>query len=101
VAGALAATHAGRLADRGLGQWTTGISLALLLVSWVPIGFARQSLWALILGVIVLDLAVQAVHVTNQSMIFVLRPEARSRLVAGYMFFYSVGSASGSMSAVG
>jgi predicted MFS family arabinose efflux permease len=45
----------------------------------------------------VLDLAIQAVHVTNQSMLFTVRPEARSRLVGGYMVFYSIGSAAGSI----
>ncbi|MEQ4486807.1 MFS transporter [Cohnella silvisoli] len=97
VAGALAAARAGRLADRGLGQRTTGVALALLLVSWLPISYTQHSLFALIIGVITLDLAVQAVHVTNQSMIYTVRPEARSRLTAGYMIFYSIGSASGSI----
>nr|WP_229692266.1 MFS transporter [Paenibacillus radicis (ex Gao et al. 2016)] len=97
AAGALAAARAGRLADRGHGQWTTGIALSLLLVSWLPISFAVQSLFALVAGIILLDLAVQAVHVTNQSMILSTRPEARSRLTAGYMIFYSIGSATGSI----
>ncbi|MET3292295.1 UNVERIFIED_CONTAM: putative MFS family arabinose efflux permease [Brevibacillus sp. OAP136] len=97
VAGALGAARAGWLADRGLGQRTTGIALALLLVSWLPISFAVQSLFSLTVGVILLDLAVQAVHVTNQSMILAVRPEARSRLTACYMIFYSIGSATGSI----
>jgi predicted MFS family arabinose efflux permease len=97
VAGALGAGRAGRLADRGLGQCTTGLSLVLLLVAWIPIALIGWSLWALILGVIMLDLAIQAVHVTSQSMIFAVRPEARSRLVAGYMVFYSIGSAGGAI----
>jgi predicted MFS family arabinose efflux permease len=97
LAGALAAGRAGHLADRGLAQWTTGISLALMLVAWLPIALLHSSLWALAAGVILIDLAIQAVHVTNQSLIFALRPEARSRLVAGYMVFYSIGSASGAI----
>jgi predicted MFS family arabinose efflux permease len=97
VAGALAAARAGRLADQGLGQRTTGVALALLLLSWLPISYTEHSLFALIVGVILLDLAVQAVHVTNQSMIFTVRPEARSRLTAGYMIFYSIGSATGAI----
>ncbi len=97
AAGALAASRAGRLADRGLGQRTTGISLTLLLVSWLPISLTERSLWALIAGVILLDLAVQAVHVANQSMIYNVRPEARSRLAGAYMIFYSTGSAVGSI----
>jgi len=97
VAGALAAARAGRLADRGLGQRTTGVALILLLISWLPISYTKHSLLALVVGIFLLDLAVQAVHVTNQSMILTLRPEARSRLTAGYMIFYSIGSATGSI----
>ncbi|WP_339169824.1 MFS transporter [Paenibacillus sp. FSL R5-0341] len=97
AAGALAAARAGKLADRGLGQKTTGISLVILLLSWLPIGYVHHSLWFLILGVILLDLAVQAVHVTNQSLIYEVRPEAQSRLTAAYMIFYSIGSAAGSI----
>ena len=66
--GALA-RKAGKLADRGYGQRTTGIALSLLLLSWSPISYTERSLFALVIGIILLDLAVQAVHVTNQSMI--------------------------------
>jgi len=97
AAGAMAAARAGRLADRGLGQRTTGAALILLLVSWLPIGMTSHSLFALLAGIILLDAAVQAVHVTNQSLILAVRPEARSRLTAGYMMFYSFGSAAGSI----
>ncbi|OAB40681.1 transporter [Paenibacillus macquariensis subsp. defensor] len=97
VAGALAAARAGKLADRGYGQRTTGVALILLLISWLFISYTEQSLFALVIGIVLLDLAVQAVHVTNQSMIFALRTEARSRLTAGYMVFYSIGSATGSI----
>ncbi|WP_324730434.1 MFS transporter [Lysinibacillus fusiformis] len=97
VAGALAAARAGKLADRGFAQRTTGIALGLLLISWLFISYLEQSLFALIVGIVLLDLAVQAVHVTNQAIILPLRTEARNRLTAGYMIFYSIGSASGSI----
>ncbi|MEV4883826.1 MFS transporter [Chitinophaga ginsengisegetis] len=99
VAGALGAARAGKLADRGHGQRTTGIALLLLLISWLPLGFATHSLTALIAGIILLDLAIQAVHVTNQSMLYTIRPESRNRMVAGYMLFYSIGSGLGSIAA--
>ncbi|MCW8103273.1 MFS transporter [Streptomyces tauricus] len=99
VVGALAATAAGRLNDRGLSRQTTGIALALLTASWLPLSFTRNSLWALIVGVILLDLAVQAVHVTNQTLIYALHPDAGSRLIGGYMVFYSIGSAIGAIAA--
>ena len=99
IAGALAAARAGRWADQGLEQRITGIALALLALSWIPIAFAETSLLALIVGVVVLDFAVQAVHVTNQSLIFAARPDAQSRLVGAYMCFYSLGSALGAVAA--
>ena len=97
LAGAIAATGAGKLADRGHAQWVTGFSLALLLASWGFIALLPRSIPALLIGVVLLDLAVQAVHVTNQSIIFDHHPNARSRLVGGYMVFYSIGSAIGAI----
>ncbi|NTX65346.1 MFS transporter [Myxococcus sp. CA051A] len=97
VAGALGASRAGRLADRGWGNWTTSVGLVVLLVSWWPVSLAPKSLWALGVGIVALDLAIQALHVTNQSELYAVRPEARSRLVAGYMVFYSIGSGAGSI----
>lgn len=99
VAGALAAARAGHLADRGLGNRTTGIALAVLTLSWLPIALVEHSLLAMAVGVILLDFAVQAVHVTNQSLIFAARPDAQSRLVGAYMCFYSVGSGLGAIAA--
>jgi MFS family permease len=58
----------------------------------------RHSLLALVVGLVALDLAVQAVHVTSQSMIYQIDPAARSRLVGAYMVFYSIGSAGGAIS---
>ncbi len=97
MAGAIAAAGAGRLADRGFGQWTTGVSLAILLASWALIAMLPVSLLFLLAGIVLLDLAVQAVHVTNQSILFHRHPEASSRLVGGYMVFYSIGSAIGAI----
>lgn len=99
VAGALAARRAGGWADRGLGSRVSGLALGLLTLSWLPIGFAQTSLLALVGGIVVLDFAVQAVHVTNQSLIFAARPDAQSRMVGVYMFFYSTGSALGATAA--
>lgn len=99
VAGALAARSAGRWADRGLGPRVTVLALGVLTFSWLPISFAPTSLISLVCGVILLDFAVQAVHVTSQSMIFAARPDAQSRMVGAYMCFYSIGSALGAVAA--
>jgi predicted MFS family arabinose efflux permease len=99
MAGVFGAARAGRLADCGLGQRTTGIGLLLMLTSWLPIGLLGYALWPIPLGLAMLDLGLQSVHVTNQSMILRDSAEARSRLTAAYMLFYSVGTATGSIAA--
>ncbi|MCB5191547.1 MFS transporter [Methylobacillus arboreus] len=97
VAGALAAARAGQWADRGFGQRTSAAALVLLLLAWWPLSLMEWSLWALVIGIVLLDLGGQALHVTNQSMILRTRPEAHSRLVGLYMLFYAVGSGLGAI----
>lgn len=97
VVGALTASLAGRWADRGGAPAMTGITAALMLAVWAPIAAGRRSLGALIGGVIVVDFAVQGLHITNQSLIYRLRPEARSRITSAYMSLYFAGGLIGSI----
>ncbi|NHB97321.1 MFS transporter [Photorhabdus stackebrandtii] len=97
AAGALMATKTGQLVDKGKGSLTTSISLVLLLISWIPIGFAKESLIGFLIGILLLDTAVQGVHVTNQSTIYRIMPEARNRLTSAYMTSYFIGGALGSL----
>jgi predicted MFS family arabinose efflux permease len=96
AAGAAAASAAGRIADRGGSHRTTAVTVLLLLASWLPLVFGLHSLTALLVGVVLLDLAVQGLHITNQSEIYQLSPDARSRLTSAYMTLYFVGGALGS-----
>ena len=96
AAGVIAASWAGRFADAGKVELGTRLGLLVLLLSWIPLYFAQVSLVALLAGVLLLDLAVQFVHVSNQSMIYTLRSEIRNRLNAGYMTCYFIGGAIGS-----
>jgi predicted MFS family arabinose efflux permease len=95
--GALGASLAGRVADRGLAERMTGIGLALMLASWLPVALLAQSLGWLVIGVIVIDFALQSVHVSNQSLLYREGASARSRLTAAYMLAYSTGCATGSI----
>lgn len=97
AAGALAARQAGALADKGKARLTTSIGLLILLASWGMTALGAHSLVALIIGIILLDLAVQGVHITNQSVIYRHMPEARNRLTSGYMTSYFIGGALGSL----
>ncbi|GAA1197190.1 MFS transporter [Prauserella alba] len=95
LAGALGAARAGRWADAGRANAVTGSALALLAVSWLASGQATWSLWLVVLGVVLLDLAVQAVHVSNQHVLTEAYPHRTSSAIGGYMLFYSLGSALG------
>lgn len=97
AAGALGSPIVGKLSDKGKGKTATTIGLALLLASWLPLSLAQYSIIALILGVILLDFAVQVTHVSNMSAIYQIRPEARSRINTGYMVSYFTGGMLGSV----
>lgn len=99
AAGAFGAARAGSLADRGRAQWVTGITLVLFAVSWLPIAWLPKSLIPLVVGIIVIDFAGQAIHVTNQHLIVGLDPNASSRLIGSNMAYYSVGFGGGAVAA--
>ncbi|TXK43798.1 MFS transporter [Nonomuraea sp. C10] len=96
VVGALTATVAGRLADRGLVQIVTGAGTVLLAASWLALAAGTRSLIWLLAGVVVLDLAHQAVLNSSQNVIYALRPEARNRINSAFMTSFFVGGAVGS-----
>lgn len=97
AAGALGARPAGGLADKGKSHMTTSAGLVLLLLSWAAIWYGHVSVLALIVGILVLDLTVQGVHITNQTVIYRVKPDARNRLTVGYMTSYFIGGAAGSL----
>jgi predicted MFS family arabinose efflux permease len=97
LAGALAAARAGRWADRGRADAVTGWSLLVLVVSWVATAQLAHSVWLLVAGIVLLDFAVQAVHVSSQHLVTAYQPAHASRVIGAYMVFYSVGSALGAV----
>ncbi|MEV1178403.1 MFS transporter [Nonomuraea sp. NPDC049784] len=97
LAGALGAAHAGRWADAGHAQAISGWSLTLLAASWLLIAQTEPTLWLLIAGIILLDCAVQAVHVSNQHLLTTAHPDRASSVIGAYMAFYSLGSALGAI----
>jgi predicted MFS family arabinose efflux permease len=93
VAGATAASVAGRLADRGHGGRTSTAAIIVLALSWAILAAGRSSAILLIIGIAILDLGTQSLHISNQSAIYALAPEARSRLTTAYMVSCFAGGA--------
>ena len=96
AAGALTASVVGRFTDRGWSRRLTGLTSLLLMTGYALVWLGGTSLAALIAGIVVLDVGSQGLHITNQSEIYRLQPEARSRVNAFYMTSCFVGAAAGS-----
>ncbi|HEY4020285.1 MAG TPA: MFS transporter [Pseudonocardiaceae bacterium] len=96
AAGAVAARFGGKLADRGHAHLATGGFIGVAALSYVLIAIGGHSIIALAIGVAALDLGVQGTQISNQSLIYRLRADARSRLNTAYMTFYFVLGAIGS-----
>lgn len=99
VAGAMMATAAGRLADAGLTAIATGSLFAILAGSFGLLSLGSSSLAPLLVGIVLLDIAVQGIHILNQATIYGRRPESRGRVTTIYMTTYFVGGALGSAGA--
>jgi len=95
--GALAAGLMGRLSDKMDAYKLSGFTILLIIISFVIFYFSAHSIPGLILGVIILDMGVQATHISNQSIIFTLKPEARNRINTVYMVSYFIGGSLGTL----
>lgn len=96
IVGALGASAAGRLADRTNPRFTSGMGIVVLLFAFLIMLTSPTGLWALIAGIVLLDLGIQATHISNQSRIYALDEAARSRINAVYVVMYFAGGAIGS-----
>jgi predicted MFS family arabinose efflux permease len=96
VVGALVAPWAGRLADRRGPRAAIWLAIALIGLSFLILWSGAAHIFGLVIGVIVLDAGLQVMQTPNQSRVFALRPEARSRLNTIYMVCFFLGGAIGS-----
>lgn len=96
LAGVLAAPLAGGQADAGRGHRAMTLFLLVFLASWILLALGKSSLLALVVGVVLFDFGTQGTQISNQSAIYALRPEARSRLTTAYISSYFLGGVVGS-----
>ncbi|MGN6511820.1 MAG: MFS transporter [Chitinophaga sp.] len=96
AAGALGAPLVGRIADKKNPRIAIGYGLALILTAFIVFWFFRNSLIGIIAGIVLLDLGLQGVHVSNQTRIYALLPEARNRMNTVFMTISFIGTSLGS-----
>ena len=96
VFGALATTKFGKIADQGHTKALTWIGISILALSWLFLFMGERWLISYVVGYGLISLGLTMVHTSNQSIIFRLRPDAKSRINAIYMTAYFTGGACGS-----
>ncbi|MBB4037161.1 putative MFS family arabinose efflux permease [Dysgonomonas hofstadii] len=97
IAGALAASLTGYIAGKINKNTIITIACILLILSWGIFGIGGSTYTGLIAGIIFLDLGLQAMHVTNQTIVFSTHPEASNRLNTVYMVSYFIGGSVGTL----
>lgn len=96
AAGALAAPLVGKLSGNNNPRKNLLIGFILELVSVALFYFTGQSVFLFVVGIILIDIGQQAIHVTNQTRIYALVPEARNRLNTIFMSVSFIGASCGS-----
>ncbi|MEH2185203.1 MAG: MFS transporter [Nostoc sp.] len=95
IAGALMAPVFGKLADRGNSQRSLTIAVSMVIVSLVIAKIASNSALAIAVAVLLLDVGVQAIQVTNVARIYTLDTKSNSRINTVYMTTYFIGGSVG------
>ncbi|WBL23603.1 MFS transporter [Zunongwangia sp. HRR-M8] len=97
IAGALAASLIGKLSDRMNKNLLITIATAIMIFAWGVFEFSGHSIFGLVIGVILVDMGLQSLHITNQNIIFSRNPDARNRINTIYMVGYFIGGALGTI----
>lgn len=95
MGGAISASYVGRIADRADKKLLITISTILMIAAWILFGFTAIGYIGLIVGIFILDIGLQSIHITNQSIIFSRDEDATNRLNTVYMTCYFTGGSIG------
>jgi predicted MFS family arabinose efflux permease len=96
IIGAVMARNTGRLIDGGKAKPAAIVAFITVMVSLVIGSYALVSLAFLVVMLILLDLVMQIIGITNQTRLISLFPKARSRINAAYVSGNFIGGAIGS-----
>jgi len=96
AAGAVAASVAGRTADRRGARFVMSAALGFLIAGFAVLWTMGYHIAGLVVGVLAIDIGQQGMHISNQTRIFKLVEGARSRINAVYMIVFFLGGALGS-----
>ena len=96
ASGALAAPLVGKIGDKGNSRVAVGYGCLLMLLSFIIFYFSSTSVIGIIIGIVFVDIGLQGVHISNQTRVYAIMPEARNRMNTVFMSFSFLGTAAGS-----
>lgn len=96
ASGALAAPLVGKLGDKGGSRIAVGYGCMLMALSFIVFYFSGQSVIGIVIGIVLIDIGIQGVHISNQTRVYSMLPEARNRMNTVFMSFSFLGTAAGS-----
>ncbi|MFT7395546.1 MAG: putative MFS family arabinose efflux permease [Flavobacterium sp.] len=96
ASGALAAPLVGKLSDKGSSRIAVGYGCMLIAFSFVIFYFSGSSVIGIVLGIVFIDIGMQGVHISNQTRVYSILPDARNRMNTVFMSFSFLGTAAGS-----
>lgn len=96
ASGALAAPLVGKLGDKGSSRVAVGYGCLLIALSFIVFYFSGSSVVGIVIGIILIDIGLQGVHISNQTRVYSIVPEARNRMNTVFMSFSFLGTAAGS-----
>ncbi|MDR0995362.1 MAG: MFS transporter [Tannerella sp.] len=95
VAGALTASNVGQYVPRLGVRRFNFIGCALMLAAWLAFSVGANTYAGLIPGIVLLDIGMQCIQLSNQSSVFNLEPAASNRINTIFMTTYFIGGSLG------
>lgn len=95
MAGALTASFVGKYVKKIGVRSFNFIGCGLILLSWLFLFVGANSYIGIIAGIIIIDIGMQCVQLSNQTSIFELAPQASNRVNTIFMTTYFIGGATG------
>lgn len=95
VAGALTASFVGKYVKRVGVRRFNFIGCALILSSWLLLFVGENTYFGIVAGIIMIDIGMQCIQLSNQTSIFELSPRASNRINTIFMTTYFIGGSLG------
>ena len=97
VAGALSASIVGRYVKQVGVKRFNFLGCALFLASWLLLFFAQDTYAGMIGGILLIDIGMQCIQISNQTSMFEVAPQAANRVNTIFMTTYFIGGSVGTL----